>query len=272
MISKVLPAGGSFYHACRYVCQDQGRALILDAEGVRSHDFRLMTEDFERQLELRPEKEKGVFHSILSFSPSEQPDNGQMVELARKYMERIGLSDTQYVITRHIDKDHAHMHIIANRVDNAGQSIDDSWIGLRGKKVAQQLTQEYRLTPALSKNLELTHRENLNPSEERRYRIYEAIRDNLPRCETMTDLEKRLRKQGIGTMYRYGAVAGARELQGVSFRLENQSFKGSQIDREFSIKGLERTLAEQQQLKLTRRQEIQEEYEYRQSRGMRHHF
>jgi Relaxase/Mobilisation nuclease domain len=268
MISKVMPAGGSFYHTCRYVCQDLNRARILEAEGVRSHDYKLMVWDFEGQRQMRAEKEKAVFHSVLSYSPGEHPSDAQMVELARKYLERIGLEKTQFVITRHIDKDHAHMHIIANRVGNDGKSIDDSWIGLRGKKVAQQLTQEYGLTPALKKNLALTHRENLNESEARRYRIYEAIRDNLPKCRSLADLEKRLLPKGITMRYRYGKSERVRELQGVSFRLDNESFKGSQIDREFSIKRLQETLEKQE---LKHRLEREERYELRQSRGMRHH-
>ena len=64
MISKVI-IGKTFYGACRYVCQDQRRAVVLDAEGVRSYDWKLMSEDFERQHALRPSLHKVVFHGIL---------------------------------------------------------------------------------------------------------------------------------------------------------------------------------------------------------------
>jgi len=46
MISKVI-IGKTFSGACRYVCQDQKRAVVLDAEGVRSYDWKLISEDFE---------------------------------------------------------------------------------------------------------------------------------------------------------------------------------------------------------------------------------
>ncbi len=72
------------------------------------------------------------------------------------------------------------MHIIANMVDNNGNTIKDNWIGLRGKKSAQRLTLEYKLIPALKKDLTLTHMESLNATEANRYRIYSAITEHLP--------------------------------------------------------------------------------------------
>ena len=68
------------------------------------------------------------------------------LNIAQQYQARIGMVNTQYVIAKHIDRDHLHMHIIANRVDNKGHSIAEGWLGLRAKKVAQELTREHRLT------------------------------------------------------------------------------------------------------------------------------
>jgi type IV secretory pathway VirD2 relaxase len=174
------------------VCQDKNRAQVLKAQGVRAHDYKLMAQDFESQRLLRPGKQQAVFHSVLSFYPGEKPDKATMVAIAEKYLERVGLINTQYVIAQHTDKDHLHMHVIGNRVDNEGHSIGESWIGLRGKKAAQELTQEYKLTPALKKNLHLTHEQALQPSEARRYQIYQAIRENLPKSNDLDELESRL--------------------------------------------------------------------------------
>lgn len=269
MISKVLPAARSFRSCCQYVCQDQSRAQVLKVEGVRGHDYSLMAKDFEHQRMLRPEKHQAVFHSVLSFHPGEKPADSKMVAIAEEYLQRIGMTNTQYVIAKHIDKDHLHMHVIANRVDNQGQSIDESWMGLRGKKVAQQLTQEYGLTPALKKDLQLTHAEFLQPSEARRYQIYAAIQENLPRSRNLADLEARLLKRGIDTQYKVNEQTHERE--GISFRLEKQCFKGSQIDREFSFKRLEEHF-EKQQLALEQQMRQTDEYHFRQSYSHRHSF
>lgn len=229
MISKPVPAN-SFYHTCRYISNKPGAELLV-AEGVRGHDYKLTADDFQTQQQLRPDKKQACFHSILSFYPGEKPSDETMKEIAMKYLKELGIVNTQYAISKHTDKAHLHLHIVANMVNNEGKAISDSWIGLKGKKIAQRLTQEYKLVPALEKNLRLTNLEALSHSEANKYKIYIAISESLPYCRTMKELEMRLLKQGIETQYKYKAQT--QEKQGVSFKLENISFKGSQVDRSF---------------------------------------
>lgn len=242
MISKSVPAN-SFYHTCRYISNKPGAELLV-AEGVRGHDYKLMADDFQIQQQLRPDKKQACFHSILSFYPGEKPSDEMMKEMALKYLKELGIVKTQYAISKHTDKAHLHLHIVANMVNNEGMAISDSWIGLKGKKIAQRLTLEYKLVQALEKNLRLTNLEALSHSEANKYKIYIAISENLPHYGTMEELEMRLLKQGIETQYKYNGQT--QEKQGVSFRLENISFKGSQVDRKFSLSGLEKILVLQQ--------------------------
>jgi len=250
MISKVV-AANSFYHTCRYICNKPG-AEVLVAEGVRGHDYKLMAEDFVMQQEMRPSKNMACFHGILSFYPGEKPSDETMKEIAGKYLGKLGIVDTQYSITKHTDADHLHMHIVANMVNNDGKSINDSFIGLRGKKIAQRLTLEYKLVQALEKNLKLTHLENLSEMEANKYKVYIAISENLPHCRTLTELEARLLKEGIETQYKHKGHTD--EIQGISFRIGNFCFKASQVDRKFSYAGLQRSLALQQKQEMTFKQ------------------
>jgi len=248
VISKPLPAN-SFYHTCRYVCQKKG-AEVLIADGVRGHDYKLMAEDFLRQQQSRPSKGKAVFHSILSFHPDEKPSDEQLKEIARKYLDRLGIVNTQFSVSKHTDKAHLHLHIVANLVDNSGKAISDSWIGLKGKKVAQQLTEEYGLIPAIRKDLRRTHLDALSKSQVIKYKIYQAIAQNISRCRTMDELEDRLQKLGIDVLYKFKGQT--REKQGISFKMGNISFKGSQIDRKYSLVGLQKILDLQQKLFATK--------------------
>lgn len=239
MISKVFP-GHHFYHAVRYVCKEEKKPEILITEGVRSHDYKLMAQDFINQHELRPTKKQACFHSVLSFHPEENPGNDTLVEIAKKYLEGIGITNTQYAIVKHTDKAHLHLHVIANMVNNDGKSIRDNWIALKGKKVAQQLTQEYKLIQALRKDLTLTNLEALSESEANKYKVYIAISENLPLSQTMEELEKRLQKLGIEMQYKYKGQTS--EKQGVSFKIGNDCFKGSKVDRQFSLGNLQKSL------------------------------
>jgi hypothetical protein len=244
MISKPLPAN-SFYHTCRYVCQKKG-AEVLIAEGVRGHNYKLMAEDFVRQQQIRPSKGKAVFHCILSFHPDEKPSDEQLKEIARKYLDRLGIVNTQFSVSKHTDKAHLHLHIIANLVDNSGKAISDSWIGLKGKKVAQQLTEEYGLIPAIRKDLRRTHLDALSKSEAIKYKIYQAIAQNLLGCQNLDELQDRLQKLGIDVLYKYKGQT--QEKQGISFKMGNVSFKGCKIDRKYSLTGLQKIIDLQQKL------------------------
>jgi hypothetical protein len=204
-----------------------------------------MAEDFIAQSELRPSKKKACFHAALSFYPGEKPTDETLTRIAQEYLEALGIMNTQYVIVKHTDKAHLHLHILANMVDNDGKAIKDGWIGLRGKKVAQQLTRKYHLISAQGKHLELTHPDALSQSEANRYKVYQAIVDSLPHCRELADLEKRLMAQGIHTQYKYKGKT--LELQGISFRIWKDCFKGSQIDRKFSLGNLQKAFAAMRQ-------------------------
>ncbi|OQP44244.1 hypothetical protein A4H97_33365 [Niastella yeongjuensis] len=240
MISKVVPAD-SVYHTCRYICNKPG-AEVLATDGVREFDYKLMAEDFIRQQQLRPGKQKAFFHSILSFHPTEKPSDETLTTIAGQYLERMGIVDTQYSIVKHTDRSHLHLHVVANMVDNNGNVIKDNFTGLRGKKVAQQLTQEYKLIPAIKKDLALTNLENMNEHEVARYKIYMAIVENLSHSNTLNELVTRLQKLGIDTQFKYKGQT--KEIQGVSFKTGNFSFKGSQVDRKFSFAGLQKALGQ----------------------------
>jgi hypothetical protein len=243
MISKIC-IGHSFSGSIRYVCQELKHAEILKVEGVRGHDKKLMIEDFERQHALRPEKKQACFHGILSFYPGEKPSNKTILEIAGKYMEGLNIRNTQYTLVKHTDKAHLHVHLIANMVNNDGRSISDRWIALRAKKQAQQLTLEYKLAQSLSKKLPLTQYQNLREPEKHLYTVYAAIKQNLRTCRSMQELEARLRPLGIEMQYKYKGQT--KEKLGVSFRLGEYCFKGSKVDRKFSLGNLEKTIALQQ--------------------------
>ena len=247
MISKVI-IGKTFYGACRYVCMDEKRAIVLDSEGVRDYDYKLMAKDFELQQSIRPSLTKAVFHGIISFYPEEKIEDKMMVKIAREYLAEMKITDTQFATAKHIDKNHLHLHILANLVNNNGEAIKDNWIGLRGKKVAQKLTKKYGLKEAVSKNLTLTNLEALNEREANRYIIYQAISEKLSISRSIDELKEKLAKEKIETLFKYRGHTN--DLQGISFKIGGYKYKGSEIDRKFSINNLQKILLQQQSTRL----------------------
>jgi Relaxase/Mobilisation nuclease domain len=259
MISKIC-TGHSFRGAILYVCKESKHAQIITSEGVRDHVPKLMIQDFELQQNSRPEKNQACFHGILSFYPGENPGDDKIQEIALKYLSGLNIRNTQYAVIKHTDKAHIHVHLIANLVDNNGKSISDQWIGLRGKKLGQKLTEEFKLTQSVFKDLSKIHYANLRTPEKHKMLIYAAIKNHLREARSLDELEDRLFKLGITMHYKYKCRTSQK--QGVSFKLGKYAFKGSEIDRNFSYSKLENTISVQnkqsplQQINLSERPSV----------------
>ena len=176
----------------------------------------------------------------MSFYPGENPGDKKIQEIALKYLSGLNIRNTQYAVIKHTDKAHVHVHLIANLVDNNGKSISDHWIGLRGKKLGQKLTEEFKLTQSVFKDLSKIHYANLRTPEKHKMLIYAAIKNHLREARSLDELQDRLLKLGITMHYKYKGRTSQK--QGVSFKLGKYAFKGSEIDRNFSFSKLENTI------------------------------
>jgi hypothetical protein len=169
-----------------------------------------------------------------------------MVEIAVKYLPEIRMINTQYAIIKHTDTTHTHMHIIANRIDYNGNHINTYPEILNSKDAVRKLIREYDLMPLGSKNLRQTNFDALDNSGTRKYAIYRSIKECLPGCRSLEELEQKLLLLDIETRYRINEETGQR--LGISFRYQNEAFKGRTIDRDCSLLALQRTLALKQDL------------------------
>lgn len=242
MIGKII-AGSSFAGTVGYVMKEQSR--ILGAEGITPPDAKDMAEDFRDQTMLNPRLKNTVGHISLSFSPKDAPHmtDALMTKIAKEYMQRMGITDTQYLLVRHFDQPHPHCHLVYNRVGNDGQTISDRNIKIRNAKVCRALTEKYGLHLAPGK--ESVRRERLREPDKTRYEIYDAITYCISNCRSWEDLESRLQKQGITTRYKY--CGDTYRKQGVLFSKNGFEFSGSRIDRQFSYSKLNRHFVQAQQ-------------------------
>ena len=145
------------------------------------------------------------------------------------------ITDTQYLLVRHLDQPHPHCHLVYNRVGNNGQTISDKNIKIRNAKVCRELTGKYGVYLAPGKDD--VRRERLREPNKTRYEIYDAIKGSLPKCKSWNDLEGKLKEQGIGVRYKY--CGNTDRKQGVLFSKNGFEFSGSKIDRAFSFTKLD---------------------------------
>ena len=234
MIGKVI-SGSSFSGTVGYVMKEESR--ILEAEGVMPPEVKDMAQDFKDQTLLNPRLKNNVGHISLSFSSKDAPrmTDALMTQIAKEYMQKMGITDTQYLLVRHLDQPHPHCHLVCNRVGNNGQTISDKNIKIRNAKVCRELTEKYGLYLAPGKDD--VRRERLREPDKTRYEIYDAIKGCLPKCKSWNELEGKLKEQGIGVRYKY--CGNTDRKQGVLFSKNGFEFSGSKIDRTFSFTKLD---------------------------------
>lgn len=234
-----LKKRASFARVVNYV-NNPKKARLIDSKDVRLDDNTTIARSMQGQADDKPGRKlkNPVYHISLDFAHEDTPKltDALMVEIAREYMQRMDIVNTQYIVSRHTDREHQHLHIVANRVDNDGNAISASNDCVRNVKICKALTREYGLH--FSKGKMNVKRDRLRGKDKVKYQIYDAIKAALPCCNCWSDLCDRLAKQGIGVNFKYNRNEG--KIIGVSFTKNEISFSGSRIDRSMSFYKLDR--------------------------------
>lgn len=145
MIGKII-IGSSFKNAVKYVLKNR-HSFLLDAEGVDTESIESVINSFEFQQLSRPDIVKVVGHISLSFHPDDAPRTTDefMAATAKEYMQAMGIENTQYIIVRHTNTRHPHLHLIFNRVNYDGGLIPDRFQHYRNFRVCKELTLNHGL-------------------------------------------------------------------------------------------------------------------------------
>jgi hypothetical protein len=242
MIGKVI-TGKSFGGCIRYVVQKQD-AVVLDAAGVRMQEVNQIISDFNLQRKYNPNLGQAVGHIALSWSINdiEKLNDEVMVTIAKEYLQRMKILDTQYLIVKHQDKEHPHIHIVYNRVNNDGKTIPDNFQKQRNAKVTKELTLKHGFF--LSPGKDNVNRKQLKGEDKIKYQLFDAITAAGKKVKNLNELKQVLAKQGIGLHFKYRS--GTTEIQGISFSKGEHKFKGSEIDRSLSYARLTQSIEAQQ--------------------------
>jgi hypothetical protein len=155
MIAK-LSMGKGFKGLLQYLFSEDKEPKLLHTYGVRAEQqLDQLLNDFLSIAKQNKKVQKPVWHFSLSFSPEDKPrlTDGFMVEVAQRFLAKMGIGDNQFAIIKHSDTNHPHIHIAVNRVDFEGRVLQNKQQPkLRAMSAAQQLEEEYELVQARRKS------------------------------------------------------------------------------------------------------------------------
>ena len=239
MMAKITK-GSDFKGVVDYILDKDKGTQIVASDGLFMENKDTIAMSFDIQCQMNNKVSKPVGHIALSFSKKDEPHltSRVMADIALEYMERMGIRDTQFFIARHFDKEHPHVHIAFNRIDNNGNTISDRNERLRSTCICKELTTKYGLHMAGGKDN--VKRNRLKEPDRTKYELYDILKAEVSRCGNWNVLVANLKRQGVEVLFKHKGQTD--EIQGVVFTKNGYRFNGSKVDRRFSYSKIDATL------------------------------
>ncbi|MFR9543880.1 MAG: relaxase/mobilization nuclease domain-containing protein [Rikenellaceae bacterium] len=239
MVGKIIKSN-SFKSTLTYILDDKKGAKIIAADGVQCDYLDNLIRSFEMQRSMKPEIVKPVYHIPLSFSPkdSDKITDELMAEIAEFYIKQMGFGNTQYVAVRHHDKKHPHVHLCINRIDNDGKVIRDTKDYERNERVCKLITEKYGLHFSRGGG---ENYDRLKEDDRNRLMIRDTLREMLPQSYNWVSLAKLLKTRGVDLEFKY--KGSTEQIEGVKFTINDRTYSGSKIGREYSYSKIEAQFA-----------------------------
>ncbi len=255
MIAKAS-VGRSFGGVVRYLfeghyddLQANKQAEILAANGVRLGSMEQMISDFNRHRALNTDLGVAVWHTALAFHADDRPKltDKKLIELAEDYMRELRLDpdNIQWLLVKHNDTAHPHIHLVMSRVDFNGRTVDKSFCKDRSRETAKRIAKQQGLIVAVDRQRSNVVNGRIMSVEwmETKCQIQTAVVAELPHVSSLVELAQKLQLQQIQIHFqRRKQKKGKGAITGITFEANGHFIRGRNIGKEFSAGPLQKQL------------------------------
>jgi len=213
------------------LCSREPKAIYEEMKVVSDYNSRCRNKFLRIEIGIAPQDEKK-----LSVS--------ELMRIVHLFANQMGLDNHQWVAVTHKDTDNRHIHIIVNRISLYGEVYDTTFVSNRAARVAEEISRSKGLTIAKEVKAERKYQKaKANPTREQTKKEVQQI------CYALLDKYKgsgisghamflyELNKNNI-TIERMKNKQG--KVYGLKFSFGGQSFKTSEIGREFGYRSLQK--------------------------------
>jgi len=130
-----------------------GKAVCLQAVNYLKEadqlNFYLKLQGFKQRNSLNDRATTKTLHVSLNFDPSEKHSENKLLQIAADYMQRIGFGEQPFLVYKHEDAGHPHIHIVSTTIKADGGRINTHNIGRnQSEKARKEIEQQYGLVKA----------------------------------------------------------------------------------------------------------------------------
>ena len=213
------------------LCSREAKTIYEEMKVVSDHNSRCRNKFLRIEIGIAPQDEKKLPVS-------------ELMRIAHLFAKQMGLDNHQWVAVTHKDTNNRHIHIIANRISLYGEVYDTTFASNRAARVAEEISRSKGLTIAKEVRAERKHQKaKANPTREQTKQQIQKI------CYTLLEKYKgtgitghsmflyELNKKSI-IIERMKNKQG--NVYGLKFSYCGQTFKASEIGREFGYRSLQK--------------------------------
>ncbi|MBL4798078.1 MAG: relaxase/mobilization nuclease domain-containing protein [Oleispira sp.] len=190
---------------------------------------------------------KNTFHIKIRIAPE---DKGKLsiqdwIDISNGYAKKIGFNKNPYAVYIHEENtEQEHVHLLVSRILPNGLATNDSFTHLKSMDYARYLEEKYTLRKVERKLEKLQKNEIFIASDKRHAILKLTIGKAIEFSDNFEDFKFYLKNEGIKV--KEGRGIGFTDAKGVYF-------KGSAIDRKFSLKGIKNAIEGQHQINKQKR-------------------
>ena len=213
------------------LCSRDPKTIYEEMKVVSDYNSRCRNKFLRIEIGIAPQDEKRLPVS-------------ELMGIAHLFAKRMGLDNHQWVAVTHKDTDNRHIHIIANRISLYGEVYDTTFVSNKAARVAEEISREKSKTIAKEVKAERKYQKaKVSPTREQTKKDVQQI------CYSLLDKYKgtgitghfmflyKLNKNGI-SIERMKNNQG--KVYGLKFLYNRQTFKASEIGREFDYRSLQK--------------------------------
>ena len=213
------------------LCSREPKAIYEEMKVISDYNSRCRNKFLRIEIGIAPQDERKLPVS-------------ELMRIAHLFAKRIGLDNHQWVAVTHKDTDNRHIHIIANRISLYGEVYDTTFVSNKAARVAEEISREKNLTIAKEIKAEkkyqkakvsLTREQTKKEVQQICYSLLDKYKGTGITGHSMFLYE--LNKSGI-IIERMKNKQG--NVYGLKFSYAGQSFKASEIGREFGYRSLQK--------------------------------
>lgn len=253
MIGKIYKNTPHFDARVEYINnqKEEKHARILMAHGVKLGSNKSIIRSFEYQAAAKPSVSKPAGHFSLNFALQDRGklSDSLMTIIALEYMKRMGIVNTQFLLCRHEDKEHDHLHGVFNRVTFDLDTLTKCNDYRHSVEVCKQLSKEYGLY--ISTGKENVKEERLKGRDKYRYEMLHTVQNALEDSHSWEDFKEALNAEGVYFFFHYSKKkadkddsAGGlkKKADGIIFTDTDQKYKfsGKQLDNSLTLTAIDR--------------------------------